>query len=117
LQFINRGIRSHSRESIVGQRLDEIAVAEDRPRILAALTQVLTTGESVDLQLASSGAPYGGRCFDSRIRAVHSAGGISGAVINITEITDRQARSTCARPRRACSSCCTKAWWSSIPTT
>jgi len=91
VQFINRGIRSHSRESIVGRRLDEIAVAEDRPRILAALTQVLTTGESVDLQLASSGAPYGGRCFDSRIRAVHSAGGISGAVINITEITDRQA--------------------------
>jgi PAS domain S-box-containing protein len=51
----------------------------------------LTTGESVDLQLAASGAAYGGRCFDARIRAVHSAGGISGAVINITEITDRQA--------------------------
>ena len=32
VQFINRGIRSHSRESIIGQRLDEIAVAEDRPR-------------------------------------------------------------------------------------
>ena len=31
VQFINRGIRSHSRESIIGQRLDEIAVAEDRP--------------------------------------------------------------------------------------
>ncbi len=64
---------------------------EDRARIHAALTQVLTTGESVDLQLASSGAPYGGRCFDSRIRAVLSVRGISGAVINITEITDRQA--------------------------
>ncbi|HEU4591696.1 MAG TPA: PAS domain-containing protein [Steroidobacteraceae bacterium] len=91
VQFINRGIRSHSRESIIGKRLDEIAVPEDRQRIHDALTQVLTTGESVDLQLASSGAPYGGRCFDSRIRAVHSPGGISGAVVNITEITDRQA--------------------------
>jgi len=91
VQFINRGIRSHSRESIIGERLDEIAVAEDRPTILAALTQVLQTGDPVDLQLASSGAQDGGRYFDSRIRALHSPGGINGAVINITEITDRHA--------------------------
>jgi PAS domain S-box-containing protein len=91
VQFINRGIRSHSRESIIGQRLDEIAVAEDRDSIHAALKQVLTTGEPVDLQLASSGPAQGGRYFDSRIRAVRSAGGITGAVINITEITDRHA--------------------------
>jgi PAS domain S-box-containing protein len=91
VQFINRGMLSLARESIIGQRLDEIAVPEDRQHILDALTRVLTTGESVDLQLASSGAPYGGRCFDSRIRAVNSNGRISGAVINITEITDRQA--------------------------
>ena len=37
VQFINRGIRAHSRESIIGRRLDEIAVAEDRPSILDAL--------------------------------------------------------------------------------
>jgi PAS domain S-box-containing protein len=89
VQFINRGIRAYSRESIIGQRLDEIAVTEDRPSILAALTQVLQTGEPVDLQMASSGTD--GRAFDSRIRAVRSPGGITGAVINITEITDRQA--------------------------
>ena len=89
VQFINRGIRALSRESIIGQRLDEIAVPEDRPSILAALTQVLQTGESVDLQLASSGND--GRMFDSRIRAVRAPAGITGAVINITEITDRQA--------------------------
>jgi len=89
VQFINRAIRALSRESIIGQRLDEIAVPEDRPSILVALTQVLETGEPVDLQLASSGND--GRMFDSRIRAVRSPGGITGAVINITEITDRQA--------------------------
>jgi PAS domain S-box-containing protein len=89
VQFINRGIRTHSRESIIGQQIDEIAVPEDRPSILAALTQVLETGEPVDLQLASSGND--GRMFDSRIRAVRAPGGITGAVINITEITDRQA--------------------------
>jgi PAS domain S-box-containing protein len=89
VQFINRGIRAHSRESIIGQRLDEIAVPEDRPSILAALGQVLQTGEPVDLHLASSGND--GRVFDSRIRAVRSPEGISGAVVNITEITDRQA--------------------------
>ncbi len=90
VQFINRGIRQQSRESIIGQRLDEIAVPEDRPSILAALTQVLSTGESVDLQLKAHGEQFGGRSFDSRIRAVRSGSGISGAVINITEITDRQ---------------------------
>jgi PAS domain S-box-containing protein len=91
VQFINRGIRAHSRESIIGQRIDEIAVAEDRQNILAALKQVLETGESVDLQLTSAGSQYGGRYFDSRIRAVRSPEGINGAVINITEITDRHA--------------------------
>ncbi len=91
VQFINRGIRSHSRESIIGQRLDEIAVPEDRPNILAALTQVLKTGEPVDLQLAGTGPQHGGRYFDSRIRAVEGPGGITGAVVNITEITDRHA--------------------------
>ncbi|MEO8016404.1 MAG: PAS domain-containing protein [Pseudomonadota bacterium] len=89
VQFINRGIRALSRESIIGQRLDEIAVPEDRPSILAALTQVLQAGEPVEIQLASSGND--GRVFDSRIRAVRSPAGITGAVINITEITDRQA--------------------------
>jgi PAS domain S-box-containing protein len=89
VQFINRGIRNYSRENIIGQRLDEIAVPEDRPSILAALSQVLKTGEPVDLQLASSGED--GRMFDSRVRAVSSPDGITGAVINITEITDRQA--------------------------
>jgi PAS domain S-box-containing protein len=91
VQFINRGIGSHSRESIIGQRLDEVALAEDRTSIFAALQQVLTTGDPVDLQLASSGSGQGGRYFDSRIRAVRSPNGISGAVINITEITDRHA--------------------------
>jgi PAS domain S-box-containing protein len=91
VQFINRGIRSLARENIIGQRVEEIAVEEDRANILAALDQVLDTGEPVDLQLASSGAQGGGRYFDSRIRAVRSPAGITGAVINITEITDRHA--------------------------
>jgi PAS domain S-box-containing protein len=91
VQFINRGIRSQSRETIIGKRIDEIAVTEDRPSILAALAHVIQTGEPVDLQLSSTGAENDGRYFDSRIRAVHSPNGISGAVVNITEITDRQA--------------------------
>jgi PAS domain S-box-containing protein len=91
VQFINRGIRSYTRDSIIGQRLDEIAHAEDRPSILAALRQVLETGEPVDMQLAGTGPDNVGRFFDARIRAVRSAKGVTGAVINITEITDRQA--------------------------
>jgi PAS domain S-box-containing protein len=89
VQFINRDIASHSRDSIIGRPLDEIAEPADRQDILAALTQVLETGEPVDLQMASKGKD--GRIFDSRVRAVRSPNGITGAVINITEITDRQA--------------------------
>ncbi len=91
VQFINRDIRAQSRESIVGRPLEEIAEPEHREAFLAALMRVLATGESADLQLTASGSEYGGRSFDSRIRAVRSPGGITGAVVNITEITDRQA--------------------------
>jgi PAS domain S-box-containing protein len=91
VQFINRGIRSYTRDSLIGLRLDEIAVAEDRPSILAALRQVLETGEPADMQLAGTGPDNVGRFFDARIRAVRSSTGVTGAVVNITEITDRQA--------------------------
>jgi PAS domain S-box-containing protein len=89
VQFINREIAGHSRESIIGRPLDEIAEPADRQDMLAALTQVLETGEPVDLQMASKARD--GRIFDSRVRAVRSPNGITGAVINITEITDRYA--------------------------
>ncbi len=91
VQFINRGLRKQSREAIIGKRIDEITVNEDRPDIVKAVQRVLETGEPVDLQLAGTGPDHGGRYFDSRIRAVRAERGISGAVINITEITDRHA--------------------------
>jgi len=68
VQFINRDIAGHSRDSIIGRPLDEIAEPADRRDMLAALTQVLETGEPVDLQMASKGKD--GRIFDSRVRAV-----------------------------------------------
>jgi len=89
VQFINRDIAGHTRDSIIGRPLDEIAEPADRQDILAALTQVLETGEPVDLQMSSRARD--GRVFDSRVRAVRSPNGITGAVINITEITDRHA--------------------------
>jgi PAS domain S-box-containing protein len=89
VQFINRGIRTLSREDAIGQRIDEIAEPQDRETLVAALKQVLETGEPVDLQFLNRGVEE--RFFDARIRAVESGNGIGGAVINITEITDRQA--------------------------
>jgi len=71
--------------------VDELAEPEHREAVIAAVDRVLSTGQSADLQLTTSDIRYGGRSFDSRIRAVRSKGGITGAVINITEITDRQA--------------------------
>jgi len=91
VQFINRELRGEPRESFIGRPLDDLAEPEHRDAVIAALDRVLSTGQSADLQLTTSDRRYGGRCFDSRIRAVRSKGGITGAVINITEITDRQA--------------------------
>lgn len=91
VQFINRDIRGFTRETIIGHRLDEVAEPEHREPFRAALERVLGSGESADLQLVTSGPDYGGRYFDARIRAVRSASAITGAVVNITEITDRQA--------------------------
>ena len=118
VQFINRGMRAQSRESIIGQRVDELAVAEDRDELLRRAQQVLDTGEPVDLQLASSGTQYGGRYFDSRIRAVRSPARHHAARSSTSPRSPTATpRSTCAKPRRACSSCCTKAWSSSTRTT
>jgi PAS domain S-box-containing protein len=91
VQFINREMRGQPRETCIGRLVDELAEPEHREAVLAAVDRVLSTGQSADLQLTTSDVRYGGRCFDSRIRAVRSKGGITGAVINITEITDRQA--------------------------
>ena len=89
VQFINRGIRDYSREQVIGQRMDEIAEPQDREALVNALLQVLANGEPMDLQFTSTGPDT--RVYDARVRAVHSPKGISGAVINVTEITDRQA--------------------------
>ncbi|HEX5162560.1 MAG TPA: PAS domain-containing protein [Steroidobacteraceae bacterium] len=91
IQFINRDIRGKPRDSFIGRPIDGLAEPEHLEAITSALTRVLATGESSDLQLTTSDNEYGGRTFDARVRAVRSQGGISGAVINITEITDRQA--------------------------
>jgi two-component system, LuxR family, sensor kinase FixL len=50
---------------------------------------VLDTGEAVDLELGNSAEDM--RSFDARIRPVLTGNGIKGAVINVTEITDRRA--------------------------
>ena len=90
IQFINRDARGQPRESFIGRPLEELSEPEHREAVANAIDRVLSTGQSVDLQLSTSGE-FGNRSFDSRIRAVRSKGVITGAVINITEITDRQA--------------------------
>ena len=117
VQFINRGIRSHSRESIIGQRLDEIAVPEDRPSILAALTQVLA-----DRRARGPAAREHGAQRRALLRLAHPRGALAGRHHRRGHQHHRDHRPpggacTCAKRRRACSSCCTKAWWSSTSTT
>ena len=89
VQFMNRCMRSLSRDQVIGQRIDEIAEPVDREALRLGVQRVLETGEPVDIELGRSSE--GPRYFDARIRAVSTANGITGAVINVTDITDRRA--------------------------
>lgn len=91
VQFLNRCMRNLPREQVVGQRIDEIAEPQDRDALREAVQRVLDTGEPVDVELGNS--PEALRFFDARIRPVLTGQGIKGAVINVTEITDRRAAS------------------------
>ena len=116
VQFLNRCMRSLPREKVIGQRIDEIAEGEDRPTCCAAVQQVLDTGEHVDVELgairpkrrASSMRAYG-PCSSARTSRARSS-------MSPRSPTAARPRS-CARPRRACSSCCTRAWSPSTQTT
>jgi PAS domain S-box-containing protein len=89
VQFLNRCMRSLPREQVIGQRIDELAEPGDRDALREALQRVLVTGEPVDVELG--GSTEEARFFDARIRPVLIGNNIKGAVINVTEITDRRA--------------------------
>lgn len=91
VQFLNRCMRQLPRDQVVGQRIDDIAEPGDRDALREAVQRVLDTGEPVDLELGNSSEDL--RVFDARIRPVLTGKGIKGAVINVTEITDRRAAS------------------------
>jgi PAS domain S-box-containing protein len=91
VQFLNRCMKSLPHEEVIGHRIDELADPGDREALRMSVQRVIESGEPVDLELAMQGEEP--RYFDARIRAVHSGKGIQGAVINVTEITDRRAAS------------------------
>jgi PAS domain S-box-containing protein len=91
VQFLNRCLKQMPRDQVIGQRIDEIADPGDRDALRLAVDRVIETGEPVDLELGMQAGEQ--RYFDARIRAVHTGKGIQGAVINVTEITDRRAAS------------------------
>ena len=119
VQFINRGIRAHSRESIIGQRIDETrgtggSAKHSSPRSSACSTpaspwtsQLAHVGRAVRRPQSST------RASARFVRRGHQR---RGDQHHRDHRPPGGARS-CARRRRACSSCCTKAWWSSTPTT
>lgn len=89
VQFLNRCLRGLPHDQVLGQRIDGLAEPKDRESLRLAVQRVLDTGEPVDLELGIEGEET--RFFDARIRPVHTGEGITGAVINVTEITDRRA--------------------------
>ncbi|MDF3020320.1 MAG: hypothetical protein K0Q92_1623 [Steroidobacteraceae bacterium] len=90
VQFLNRCMRSLPREQVIGRRIDDVAETKDREALRDAVQRVLDTGQPVDVEL-NNASPDAMRVFDARIRPVLTGKGIQGAVINVTEITDRRA--------------------------
>jgi PAS domain S-box-containing protein len=89
VQFLNRCMRDLPPDQVLGRPIDELAEPQDQEPLRRAIQRVLDTGQPVDMELCG---PAGeGRFFDARIRPVDTGKGITGAVINVTEITDRRA--------------------------
>ena len=91
--FLNRPLRGLQPAAAMGLPVEEFAPPEDRAKVHACFEHVLRTGEARDFeQVVTDPNERGPRYLEWRVRAVREAGEISGAVVNITEVTERRAQ-------------------------
>lgn len=91
--FLNRELRGLAPADAVGVSVLQFAPAEDRARMASIFERVMATGESHDFeQVVADGTGRDPRHFEWRVRPVRSEGEVTGAVANVTEVTERRAQ-------------------------
>src|SRR5687767_10398484 len=91
--YLNRALSGLQPAAAIGRCVEEFAPFEDRAKVHASFEHVLNTGEARDFeQVVTDPNERGPRYLEWRVRPVRQAGKISGAVVNITEVTERRAQ-------------------------
>lgn len=90
--FINREMHGIPPEAWIGAPVEDFAQPADRAHMYEVFERVMATGEPCDFDQVIVDAKKGPRYFELRVRAVQADGRIFGAVVNITEVTERHAQ-------------------------
>src|SRR5262249_47698680 len=88
--FLNRAMHGIPPEAWIGAPVEDFAPLADRAYMHEIFEHVMTTGEPRDFDQVISDPKRGPRYLELRARAVQADGRIFGAVVNITEVTDRR---------------------------
>jgi PAS domain S-box-containing protein len=95
--FLNRAMRGIPPEGWIGAPVEDFAPPADRAYMHEIFEHVMTTGEPRDFDQVVMDPKRGPRYLELRARAVQADGRIFGAVVNITEVTERHAQQDALR--------------------
>ena len=95
--FLNRPFRGVPPEGWIDAPVEDFAPLPDRPRVHEIFEHVMKTGEPRDFDQVIVDGARGTRYLELRARAVQADGRIFGAVVNITEVTERYAQQDAMR--------------------
>lgn len=90
--FINREMHGIPPEAWIGAPVEDFAQPADRAHMYEVFERVMATGEPCDFDQVIVDPKKGPRYLELRVRAVQADGRIFGAVVNITEVTERHAQ-------------------------
>jgi PAS domain S-box-containing protein len=95
--FLNRAMQGIPPEGWIGAPVEDFAPPADRAYMHEIFEHVMNTGEPRDFDQVIIDPKRGPRYLELRARAVQADGRIFGAVVNITEVTDRHAQQDALR--------------------
>jgi PAS domain S-box-containing protein len=95
--FLNRAFRGIAPEAWLDAPVENFAPPADRARVHEIFEHVMKTGEPRDFDQMILDSERGPRYLELRARAVQADGRIFGAVVNITEVTERHAQQDAMR--------------------
>ncbi len=95
--FLNRAFRGIPPEGWIDAPVENFAPPAERRRVHEIFEHVMNTGEPRDFDQMIVDSERGPRYLELRARAVQADGRIFGAVVNITEVTERHAQQDAMR--------------------